>query len=618
MELFAYEADGKGLRPDLKKLLVSRMLIQANSGGGKSHTIRKLCEILHGHVQQIIIDTEGEFSTLREKYDYVICAAQGGDAIAHPKTAKLLAERLLETGVSAIIDIYELKPHERHSFVRIFLDAMVNAPKALWHPVVVVLDEAHVYAPETDKSEALGSVADIATRGRKRGFCLVAATQRISKLSKDVAAELNNKLIGRTSLDVDVKRAAAELGINAKDALTTLRELEPGNFYAFGPAIGHVPRMVSIGPVETRHPKSGDKYQAPPKPTAAILAVLPKLADLPKESEEKAKTEADLRRELADVSRELSTLKKAAVRTLETGKAHIRLKDDGKAREMGVTIKRLRAALEMLMKFVVTIHAKDFAMQAGGSAEPVKIITEALDAAVAKAMKMVDGRMESRGRELKALQDEGKRIVDKVAKMLAEDVCAVDVTVQNNPPFSVTEKKTNGAAHRQHGPKVGETYEDGGISNPQKKVLRALAWLLDKGIEPAPKNTVAAVAGVSPTSGSYANNLSALKTAGMIDYPQAGMVGFTDKGLAITEPVDASGDVHEKWLEILSGPQRKILEALIEAHPNERGKAELASTIGVSDTSGSYANNLSSLKTLGAIEYPQKGFVRLTKYVMPE
>jgi DNA helicase HerA-like ATPase len=56
-------------------------------------------------------------------------------------------------------------------------------------------------------------VIDLASRGRKRGLALVGATQRLSKLHKDVAAELLNKIIMRTGLDVDVQRAADELGM---------------------------------------------------------------------------------------------------------------------------------------------------------------------------------------------------------------------------------------------------------------------------------------------------------------------------------------------------------------------------------------------------------------------
>lgn len=139
---------------NVTSLISTRMLIQSSSGGGKSYAIRKLLEETHGEVQQIVIDKEGEFSTLREKYDYIICAPKGGDVVATPQTAAVLARTLLELGSSAIIDIYDLKTHERLRFVKLFLEAMMNAPKKLWHPVMVVIDEAHVFCPEKGKAES--------------------------------------------------------------------------------------------------------------------------------------------------------------------------------------------------------------------------------------------------------------------------------------------------------------------------------------------------------------------------------------------------------------------------------------------------------------------------------
>ena len=75
----------------------------------------------------------------------------------------------------------------------------MNAPKALWHPVLVVLDEAHIFAPEKGQSEALDAVIGLAALGRKREFCAILATQRISKLHKDVAAEWRRKIMQRLS-----------------------------------------------------------------------------------------------------------------------------------------------------------------------------------------------------------------------------------------------------------------------------------------------------------------------------------------------------------------------------------------------------------------------------------
>src|SRR3990167_8298165 len=245
-----------GTSLNLDELIVSKLLVQANSGGGKSWLLRRILEQSHGKVQQIILDSEGEFGTLRERFDYIL-AGKEGDTPADPRNAAFLAKWLLEQRVSCIIDLYELHPQERKHFVRIFLESLVNAPKALWHPVLVVLDEAHIFAPEKGQSEALDAVIGLAALGRKREFCAVLATQRISKLHKDVAAECNNKLVGRTGLDIDMKRASDDLGFTSKEQYYSLRTLQPGEFFAYGPALFNEVRKVTVGEVQTTHKRTG-------------------------------------------------------------------------------------------------------------------------------------------------------------------------------------------------------------------------------------------------------------------------------------------------------------------------------------------------------------------------
>lgn len=144
--------DGRILGFDLESLVATRCLIQAMSGGGKSYLLRRLLEQSHGQIQQIIIDPEGEFKTLRAKFDYVV-AGEDGDVQAHPKTARELARMVMELQVSTICDLYELKSHQRIEFVKSFLDSLVNLPKSLWRPTLIVIDEAHVFAPEKGKAD---------------------------------------------------------------------------------------------------------------------------------------------------------------------------------------------------------------------------------------------------------------------------------------------------------------------------------------------------------------------------------------------------------------------------------------------------------------------------------
>lgn len=348
---------GPGVEIDVNRLLVSRLLIQANSGAGKSWTIRRLLEQTYGACQHIVIDVEGEFHSLRQKFDYVL-AGKGGDCPADVKSAPLLARRLLELNVSAVIDIYELGL-QRTRFVQLFLEALVNSPRELWHPALIVVDEAHLFCPEKGRGEAASTAAviDLMTRGRKRGFCGVLATQRISKLNKDAAAECNNKLIGRSSLDVDMKRAAEELGFTSREEMQQLRKLPAGTFFAFGPAIATEVVELKIGPVQTTHPEAGEQAPPPTPPRERIRKVLGELADLPKEAEGELRTTAELRARVKQLEAEARAAAKAAPAQVQAKVVEKAVIKDGQlkriesiAEHLGALIHRSNAVVESAHK----------------------------------------------------------------------------------------------------------------------------------------------------------------------------------------------------------------------------------------------------------------------------
>ncbi len=306
--IIGYDIDGEPLCVDLDRLLVTRLLVQGSSGAGKSRAIRKLLEATFGQVQHIVIDSEGEFHTLREKFDYILAAKEGGDCPADVKSARLLAERVLELGISAILDISELPPADRAEFVRIFVESLLKAPKKLWHPVMIVIDEAQRFCPESDNKQLKATkdaIIDLMTRGRKRGLCTVLAAQRISSLSKDAAAECLNKLIGRTSLDIDRDRAGKELGFVGRDNLA-LRNVEVGEFYAFGPALSQNVTKIRIGDVVTTHPRPGERAALQTAAPERIKAVLDQLANIPQEAAEEEQSIEALQDQIRRLQRELS------------------------------------------------------------------------------------------------------------------------------------------------------------------------------------------------------------------------------------------------------------------------------------------------------------------------
>lgn len=247
------DGSGKSVPIDLEELLATRLLVQGNSGSGKSHLLRRLLERAAGHVQQIVIDPEGDFVTLAGPYGHVVI--EGGDYDL--REVQQFAARIREHRASVVLSLEGLDAEAQMRCAATFLSALFDAPREHWYAALVVVDEAQLFAPaaggdvnEEVRRASLSAMTNLMCRGRKRGLAGVIATQRLAKLAKNVAAEASNFLMGRTFLDIDMARAADLLGMERRQA-EQIRDLARGSFLALGPAISRRPISVQIGAVET-------------------------------------------------------------------------------------------------------------------------------------------------------------------------------------------------------------------------------------------------------------------------------------------------------------------------------------------------------------------------------
>jgi hypothetical protein len=244
---------GSSAGMDLEELLASRLLVQGNSGSGKSHLLRRLLEQSAGLVQQVVIDPEGDFVSLADRFGHLVIEAAD---YTEAETGSIAA-RVREHRVSVVLNLEGLEVDAQLRCAGTFLNRLFDAPRDQWYPVLVVVDEAQLFAPaaagevgEEARRVSLGAMTNLMCRGRKRGLAGVIATQRLAKLAKNVAAEASNFLMGRTFLDIDMARAADLLGMERRQA-EQIRDLERGQFLALGPAVARRPLLVRIGAVET-------------------------------------------------------------------------------------------------------------------------------------------------------------------------------------------------------------------------------------------------------------------------------------------------------------------------------------------------------------------------------
>jgi len=270
------DGGGKAVVVDLEELLATRLLVQGNSGSGKSHLLRRLLEGSADHVQQVIIDPEGDFVSLGQTFGHLAIDA----ATLSLGEIDRLAQRVREHRASVVLNLEGLEVEGQMRCAAAFLAGLFDAPRDHWYPVLVVVDEAQLFAPaaagegaEDARRASLGAMTNLMCRGRKRGLAGVIATQRLAKLAKNVAAEASNFLMGRTFLDIDMIRAADLLGMERRQA-DMIRDLARGEFLALGPAITRRPISVRIGSVQTAAASSSPKLMALPEVPAADLQQL--------------------------------------------------------------------------------------------------------------------------------------------------------------------------------------------------------------------------------------------------------------------------------------------------------------------------------------------------------
>ncbi|TKD50739.1 ATP-binding protein [Sphingomonas baiyangensis] len=340
------DAAGKAVSIDLEELLATRLLVQGNSGSGKSHLLRRLLEKSAGRVQQVVIDPEGDFVTLSGAYGHVTIEA----ADYSEREITGIAARIREHRASVVLSLEGLEAEGQMRCAAQFLGALFDAPREHWYPALVVVDEAQLFAPagggevaEEVRRASLSAMTNLMCRGRKRGLAGVIATQRLAKLAKNVAAEASNFLMGRTFLDIDMARAADLLGMERRQA-ETIRDLARGHFLALGPAVSRRPIAVTIGPVATSarsgSPKLVPLPQAPaedlhdlvfggepiepvlplaappPPPPVAAEALIERIAadPAPARTDAPAQPEVDVEAVVADVLRAIVAEPEAATR----------------------------------------------------------------------------------------------------------------------------------------------------------------------------------------------------------------------------------------------------------------------------------------------------------------
>lgn len=620
---------GPNVSLDIPLALTSRLLVQANSGGGKSWLLRRIAEQLYGKVQTIILDPEGEFFTLRDKFGYVL-VGEGGETPADVRSAELLAQKFMELKISAVCDLYEAfrsRPTERRQWVRLFLNALLEVPRTMWRPLVVIVDEAHKFCPqETPKAgdqrerEIISGCKDamiaFATTGRKRGFCAVWATQRLAKVDKDATAELFNRLVGMTIEDVDLDRAADLMSVSKEDKSafrSEMRNLEPGEFYAFGRAISKVRVLFKSGPIETRHPESGAaaKHSEPPPMPDAVAKLLPKLGDLPKQAEEKARTEAEYKREIRELRTKVAQAERAAAKPIVV------------APKVAMVTKLAPdpRAIEVATARAVSAAIKQRDGEWGKTMQGYK-----------KQIAELRSQAERASRSVPAIRKAMEETANAVGLMLRPELAIAPPAAPAPPPPAARVPMPQVPAHVKQSShpappdvkpiahsvavarlRVPQELLAAGEQPPLRQVSKNMAGVLAAYYpEPLKREVLAALMGLRD-GGNFSARLSDLRIRGWLDEPGRGIVKATEECArefagAFQAPT-STDEVLALWKPKLRDVCGQMLDFLVQQYPRIVRRDELAAAVGLAD-GGNFSARLSDIRLSGLIVEPGRGQIQ--------
>jgi hypothetical protein len=553
-----------GLELDADYVGGGTFALLAKKGAGKTYLARVMAEEMWAaKIPFVFLDPMGAAWGLRSSADgddegipVAIFGGDHGDAPLERGGGALMADLVVDEGLSMVLDLSALgsRAAERQ-FAHDFLERLYRRNSALVH---LLIDEADLFAPQVAQAgdrPLLGVTENIVRRGRNRGIGITLITQRPAVLNKDVLTQVDGlvamRIVGltdRKAIDEWVKGHGDDEAAGKVKA--TLSGLENGECWWW------VPELDILQRVQVRRARTFDS-----SPTR-------------KRGEQRRDPKG-----FADV--DMAAIEKTMAATIERAKAT----DPKELRKEIARLKRDLAARPTEKVVEERVERVEVPVLDDEHVERLEDAVEALGAAASKII----------------------TATHEVAAGLGKLKMRAPAPAPARQPAPAPAARAPAAP-----PPAVELDGDFRPSNSQQRILNALAALEVIGVTMAGKTQLALFSEASPKSSGYTNNLGALRSAGLIDYPAPATVGLTDVGRSYADSTAApsTGDELQAYVRQLVGASKaRLLDQLIAAYPDAIAKDELAELAGVSAKSSGYTNNLGSLRSLGLIDYPSPGYV---------
>jgi hypothetical protein len=547
---------------------------------GKTYNASVIAEeFVRAGLPFVVLDPTSAWWGLRSSADgekdglpVIVIGGEHGDVPLDVGDGRALADLVIEEPSFYVLDLGHWESDSEHRrFAAPFLDRIYRAKSKKRDPLHMFIDEADVFAPQKPQKgdeQMLHNMQAIVRRGGIRGLGTTLITQRAAVLNKDVLTQLDLLIILRTispqdqdAVDDYIKRGAA--GQRA-EIMASLASLNPGEAWLYGP--GEEPPIVKR--VQFRHRRTFNSSATPdgqqaPEPRKLAAVDLVKVRDRLAATIERARADdpATLHKRIRELEKELRDRVAAAPERVEVEVPVPYVPDEirktlAKLRDAVVDVKGYVDELEVDINEVTPVDQ----LPGADRVTPVPARTEYVPTPAAKDRPPAPSRpspMRSESRPARAeingnVSGSQQRILDALASL---EAIGQGMPVKTQVAlFAKASPKSSGYTNN-----LGALRSAGAIDYPQpgrvaltdhgrelavaqpglatdgelhafvRHLVGEAKWrILDALIGEYPhalsKQDLAAAAAASPTSSGYTNNLGSLRSLGLIDYPEPGMV----------------------------------------------------------------------------------------------
>lgn len=214
----------------LQSIMTGRGCIIGQSGSGKSFLMGIVAEgIGNKRLPFCIIDTEGEYTSLKSSIPYVLVVGGDSSDVSTEVDLQELFRKSILNSIPVVLDVSDIV--KKQEYVYKALSTLYKIEEELRKPFLVMIEEADKFAPQV-VHQNINIIEELSVRGRKRGIGLLIATQRPSNISKNVLSQCSYGFIGKLTIENDLN-AISQLFSN-RSYLDEIVNLSTGEFMPFG------------------------------------------------------------------------------------------------------------------------------------------------------------------------------------------------------------------------------------------------------------------------------------------------------------------------------------------------------------------------------------------------